>query len=77
MHISRCCSLLNPVFCDVSRAASAVDRRTLNTDEHQAETRNTHAHVHEVDNRVGVLEAQVADLKEQLRGESREPGTAA
>eukprot|EP00903_Cladosiphon_okamuranus_P016272 g15005.t1 len=44
------------------------DRRTLSADDHQAETRNIQAHVHEVDSRVGFLEAEVAAMKEQLRG---------
>lgn len=59
--------------------ASATDRRTLIPDEHQAETRNTQARVHEVDNRVDVLEAQVAALIGQLRevrGEFHELRTA-
>lgn len=56
--------------------ASATDEHTLNSDEHQAETRNTQAHVHEVDSRVDVLEANIAASTEELRGEFHELHTA-
>lgn len=56
--------------------ASATDRRTLSPDEHQAETRNTQVHVHEVDNRVDALEEQFIALMERQRGELHELGIA-
>ncbi|CAN0543050.1 unnamed protein product [Ectocarpus sp. 12 AP-2014] len=53
---------------DAEKSASATGEHTLNSDEHQAETRNTQAHVHEVDSRVDVFEANIATLTEELRG---------
>ncbi|CAM9816576.1 unnamed protein product, partial [Ectocarpus sp. 4 AP-2014] len=52
---------------DADKSASATDEHTLNSDEHQAETRNTEAHEHEADSRADVLEANIAALTEELR----------
>ncbi|CAM9616074.1 unnamed protein product [Ectocarpus sp. 6 AP-2014] len=61
---------------DAEKSASATDEHTLNSDEHQAETQNTQAHVHEVDSRLDVLEATIVALTEELRGEFHELDTA-